>query len=649
KHNIERVAGKEVKTNIWQGKEVQFAAREIAVKISASATQSQINSLLNAIGGQIKNKFDERGWGLVELPADKDEISTVDDLIKLPFVLSAEPNMVTRINLEPNDPYFTDGHQWALKNTGQNPPAGTNDADIDADEAWNITTGNSDIIIAILDTGIPMLNGSLSHPDLDDENKIILGSDWTDETDGTVKDNYGHGTHVAGIAAAESNNGTGIAGVAWNCKIMPIQVFDAYGSGYFSYFYNGVVEAVNYQRNNPGKKVVINYSGGGGASQQALDAVIYANTYGVPIIASAGNEDGGSVLYPAAYSSSYSNVIAVSSTDANDTFSSFSSQGLQVCVSAPGGYGYHQVGYVVYYNDATMLGKNVYSTTPNYTFNIAVDPLYAGDPYSTDVTQNYGYMPGTSMAAPHVSGIAGLILSVNPNLTPSQVRTIIQQSAEDKGTTGFDNYYGYGRVNAARAVKTVVAPTNVHFANSSGYVTIAWDPHPSPILSYYSIERKINNGSWTVIATTTSTSFTDREVRFSTDPSRPMVYYRITAISTGNIQSLYSTVISTRGQYIPFNTDEQFVALPSEFRFEQNVPNPFNPSTVLRFDLPEQSTVVLRIYNSIGQEVAELINGVRAAGKHSIRWNASTLPSGMYLARLDVGNKTYVKKMSLLK
>ncbi len=570
KQTVTQVAGKAVKIVIWQGREIQFAKGEIAIKINTTTTQAQINELFNKVGGKIINSFDKLGWGLIELPSGKDEILAIEDLKKLPFVVTSEPNMVTKVDVEPNDPYFkgtspaTYPYQWALKNTGQTPPSGTIDADVDAPEAWNITTGNSDVIIAILDTGIPMLNGSLSHPDLDDTNKIILGPDCTDEVDGTVKDNFGHGTHVSGIAAAESNNDTGIVGVAWNCKIMPIQVFDAYGSGFASYFYNGVKYAVDYQSNNPNKRVVINYSGGGGESQQELDAVIYANTYGVPIIASAGNSYGEAVSYPAAYSLYYSNVIAVSATDQNDVISSYSSIGPEVNVSAPGGWGKIQDGNVVRFNTTGNLGRNIFSTTPNYTFNIQTDPSYPGDPYSTDVTQSYGYLAGTSMAAPQVTGLAGLILSVNPNLTPSQIRYIIQNSADDKGTEGRDNYYGYGRINAYNALKytlenygglishnfTIPAGETWHFQRG---VKIIFAPGTSLIVNgiLTAIGQSINPITFTSQSGTTNSSWGTITLNGSGAAGSTIKYAnikygtKVEAINTSNITIQYCNIDTT--------------------------------------------------------------------------------------------------------
>ena len=224
-----------------------------------------------------------------------------------------------------------------------------------------------------------MLNGALSHPDLDDPNKIILGPDYIDGPDTEeytegVRDRNGHGTHVAGIAAAETNNGIGVAGVAWNCKLMIIQVFNASGDGYSQSFYNGVKYAVDYYRNNPSIRVVINFSGGGSsASQVMLDAVIYAYNYGVTIVASSGNNNG-PINYPAAYSSIYDNVIAVGATQYNDARAYYSNYGYQLNVVAPGGA--HDGGYLVEPGD-------IFSTMPNY------DVVLNGPPYN--VSRNYGY------------------------------------------------------------------------------------------------------------------------------------------------------------------------------------------------------------------------------------------------------------------
>jgi len=219
----ESVRLKEIKSGRWKGREIKYVEREIAIKLKAGISENEIRSILALHKAKIKQDFDELRWGWIELPEGVDIFPVISALESMPMVEKVEPNLVGQAASEPNDPYYTDGHQWALKNTGQSPPGGTNGADIHAVQAWDVTTGSSNVIIAILDSGIPMQNGSLSHPDLSDPNRIILGPDYVDDGEG-VRDLYGHGTHVAGIAAAQANNDTGIAGVAWSCKLLIIQV-----------------------------------------------------------------------------------------------------------------------------------------------------------------------------------------------------------------------------------------------------------------------------------------------------------------------------------------------------------------------------------------------------------------------------------------
>ena len=416
------IGGRFIKKGMWKNQEIEYVDRQIAVKVKSGAQLKIVKTLISRNNGTLIEDFDKLRWGLVELAEGKDIFHVIDSLKNNPLIESVEPNLIDHVSFNPNDPYFQDGHQWALNNTGQNPPAGTNDADVDAPEAWSITRGYSNVIIAILDTGIPMLNGSLSHPDLDDPNKFILGED---ESGDGLRDLYGHGTHVTGIASAETNNSTGISGVAGGCKIMVVKVFTNIGDGSSLWFKNGVIYAVD----NGAK--VINYSGGGPANQQKYDAIAYANSNNVFVAASAGNDYSGPIIYPAAYSPSFPNLVAVGATDHNDTKSSYSNIGSELNIVAPGGYG------------GTPDANDIYSTTPNYSFYL--------EQYG--ITQNYGYMAGTSMAAPHVSGIAALVLSINSNLTPSQIRSIVEQSADDKGAAGWDQYYGYGRVNANNALK----------------------------------------------------------------------------------------------------------------------------------------------------------------------------------------------------
>jgi len=266
---------------------------------------------------------------------------------------------------------------------------------IEADWAWNTTVGNSSVLVAVIDTGI-----DYTHPDLA-ANYVPLGYDWVNDSNDTMDDN-GHGTHCAGIIAAVINNGQGIAGLA-QVRIMAEKALDYSGIGYEDDLANAIIHAVNQ-----GAKILSNSWGGYESSQLILDAVRYAYGHGVLVVAAAGNEASAVRSYPAGYDE----VVAVTATDRNDNIAGFSSYGDWVEIAAP--------------------GVEIYST------------LRSG---------SYGFKDGTSMACPHVSGVAALIWSQFPNATKDWVRAQLRFTADDLGDSGFDKYYGYGRINARKAVE----------------------------------------------------------------------------------------------------------------------------------------------------------------------------------------------------
>ena len=471
---------------------------------------------------------------------------------------------------------------------------------------------------------------------MNDPNKIILGEDYVDipptpeYTEG-VRDRLGHGSHVAGIISAETNNNTGVAGVAGGCRLLICQVFDALGYGDWSWFKSGVIYAVD----NGAK--VINYSGGGDfPSQQGYDAIAYANLHNVFIAAAVGNDNTDSVSYPAAYSTTFTNLVAVGATDQNDSRSQYSNVGSQLNIVAPGGFG-------------SGGASDIYSTTPNYPFSLGI---WYG------ISQNYGYMYGTSMATPHVAGIAGLLLSVNPDLTSTQVRSIIELTSEDKGVAGRDDYYGYGRVNAYRALLPLIAPVNFRNTAVSGFVTLIWSATSNPILQYYEVERKINSGSWTVIATTTDISYLDNEFRVQSS-GFTTAQYRVRQKSINDVYSNYSSIVTVNGMFNPTDKNINIVKLPSEYRLDQNHPNPFNPTTTIQYQIPEDANVVLKVYNLLGSEVATLVNEYKPTGYYEVKFSAkggsasggdaSSLPSGLYLYKINAGTFSETRKMLLMK
>jgi subtilisin family serine protease len=355
------------------------------------------------------------------------EVTAAAALRGQPGVAFAEPDYVASAvsalaaPVYPNDPDL--GHQWGLARIG-------------APLAWSVITGTSGVMIAIVDSGV-----DLRHPDLaakvwtspgeipnnsiddDGDGKIDdvhgwhyyhswAGTQIVPQEDNMVQDDYGHGTHVAGIAAAATNNNVGVAGLAWGAQILPVKVLDANGFGLYSEIANGILYAAGRGAH------VINVSAGGHNYSEALcGAVAQARAQGSLVVAAAGN-DAGAVLYPAACPGA----LAVAASDSADRRASFSNVGPELAVTAP--------------------GVDIFSTW--YRSGIQAS--------------SYETLSGTSMAAPYVSGLGALIWNRWPGWGPAAVTYQITATAVDIEGPGWDRSTGWGRIDAGRAVSPPALP-----------------------------------------------------------------------------------------------------------------------------------------------------------------------------------------------
>ena len=275
---------------------------------------------------------------------------------------------------------------------------------IDAEGAWDFTRGDQDLIVAVLDTGIDP-----SHPEF--AGRLLPGWDFVND-DADPSDDQGHGTHVAGIIAAGIDNGIGMAGIAGDVKILPVKVLNDTGSGWWSDVSAGITYAADQ-----GAKV-INLSLAGEVDSFTLhDAISYAVSKGVTVVAAAGNDSSDTPVYPAAYDE----VLALGATTYDGTRWSLSNYGPNVDALAPGGL--------------------VWSTY-----------------WSADGSASYQFMSGTSMASPHGAGVAALMYSRNSELTPQEVKDTILATATDMGDPGVDALHGAGLINAHAAVAAVPTP-----------------------------------------------------------------------------------------------------------------------------------------------------------------------------------------------
>ena len=327
--------------------------------------------------------------------------------VYLPMVLRNEGYPAEPIT--PDDTYYA-AYQWNLPQ-------------IRAPYAWAVSTSSSDVIVAVLDTGV-----DLAHPDL--QGNLVAGYDFVHDN-ADPSDDHGHGTHVAGIVAARTNNGVGVAGVSWAGRIMPVKVMDWRGQGTYAQLAEGITWATDHGAQ------IINLSLGGETDSATLqNAVNYAYNKGCLIVAAVGNcgDDNDSYpneycsqLDPIFYPAAYDHVVGVGASGDQDEQADYSNSGYYVDAVAPGGN-----------------PTNSWDPNPNHWI---LSTYWRGAGYG-----DYLQVAGTSQAAPHAAGLAALIWSASPSLSNDQVEQIIEETAVDLGIPGRDDAFGHGRIDAYGAL-----------------------------------------------------------------------------------------------------------------------------------------------------------------------------------------------------
>lgn len=414
---------------------------EFVVKLKPGMMRMSTQALSTQLNGFVTQKISGQNIVVVKKAVFQTNDSAVKSLNENPMVEIAEPNYIYKINKAPTDPMYS--QTWGLGNIGQADPknqVGVAGIDINAERAWEIQTGTREKIIAVIDTGI-----DYTHPDLvdnmwtndaekngtagvdDDNNGVvddIYGYNAITGT-GNAKDDQGHGSHCAGTIGARANNGIGVAGVNWNVRMMAVKFLDAGGSGSLA----DAIKAIDYAT-KMGAHVMSNSWGGGGFSQTLLDSIQRSNDAGAIFIAAAGNEynnNDNSPTYPSTYQ--VANVMSVAAIDNRGAKADFSNFGKKtVHLGAP--------------------GVNVMSTTGG----------------------KYASFSGTSMATPHVAGVAALLWANEPNLTAAEVKARLIATTRPLASMKGKTRTG-GMVDAYGALTNTQAPPDLN--DPSNWATVA--------------------------------------------------------------------------------------------------------------------------------------------------------------------------------
>ncbi len=373
---------------------------ELRIKFKVGVTQKAASSIHRQLGiSEVREGF--KGWYQIITVVIGKEKELARSYLKRSEVEYAEPNYYRSFNSIPNDEFY---HlQW-------NFPL------INLPDAWDLSTG-SGVTVAVVDSGVnPFGFDSFGRFSV---NRILPGHNAIWRLPGGIDFN-GHGTHVAGTIGQETNNTEGVAGIAYHAKILPVKVMSFLGFGLDSWIIRGIRWAADNGAD------IINLSIGGGGHSKALeDAVDYAYEKGVTLVAASGNDGTDEVDYPAAFE----NCIAVGAIRYDKEKTDYSNYGEDLDLVAPGGD-------LTVDQNGDDNGDGIYQETFRFL----------------GIGWDYRYFTGTSMASPHVAGVAALIKSLHPEYGPDEIRQVLQDTAEDLGNPGWDERYGYGLVDAYAAV-----------------------------------------------------------------------------------------------------------------------------------------------------------------------------------------------------
>jgi serine protease len=673
--------------SIWdpfQAPPYEYVEGEFLVKFKEQVKSQTKSQILDRWHANIVYTSPYLGFHKVEIAKEIDLLEVVRTLNRDPNVEWANFNYIGKAFWVPNDEYYS--YQWHYPK-------------INMPQAWEITKGSPDVIVAVVDQGFYP-----EHPDLQCV-VTVSGHDYVNnDNDPTCDTFYCHGAHVAGTILACTNNTIGVAGIAPQCKLMPVKVIDKHGSYQDLWLAEGIVWAVNHGADvinlSLGVQYVTPSCPAPNPGPPVSTAIQTAADSGVVVVASSGNDNLACVSYPAAFT----HCIAVGATGPGDTLAPYSNYGPALDVVAPGGD----------YDHYGVSGMVASTTT---------DPATGA--------YGYYYMQGTSMAAPHVTGAVALLLSHSPGMSAAEVRAALENTAVDLGSPGFDNQYGHGRID-------VYAALNYEGTEPGGQDTLKYDDNTAlyyfPIPDAYGDDLfnvrftpawdyvlksaqflfydKIGNGAvriyvwddtsgfpaqkidsvdvphaniqlypdWTIVGfsskNVTLNSLSDFHIGYT--PLGPPTTDTVKILSDDGepegtehrsiecFGGVWGTMYNDWGHDFNFMIkavvqratdveEEQFTdAVPTRYELFQNYPNPFNPETEVRYYLPKATWVNLTVYNVLGQRVRTLVDEHQNAGAKATFWDGkdsyhNEVANGIYFYQLRTGDFTETKKMILLK